>query len=325
MQMAETLDPSLAASAPTRPRRVTYVLAAVVPVLAAVWIGAHWSTVAAGTHLLAGAALGWCLLALALASMTWVAGAVCQQGAVVERLPPGRLLAVQFAGSAANHICPAGVGVAAVNLGFLRRRGLSRSSALNAVGLNTCAGITVHLLALIVLIGTGLAAPRSMTRIGVVALAAAGVAAALVVVSALVPGLRRRCVTAVRAQLRSAATQWAVVGRRPRRALQLWTGSAAVPVLHALTLACIVRALGAPLGVGAVFGVYFLASTVSAAVPSPGGFGSLDAAMIVALTADGLATTVAIAAVVAYRLVTVWIPLLPSACTLGLLHRSGVI
>jgi uncharacterized membrane protein YbhN (UPF0104 family) len=316
MQVAETRD---------QPGRATYILAAVVPLLAVGWILAHWTTVDAGTDLLRGAALAWIIAACAVASMTWVAGAVCQQGAVVERLPGGRLLAVQFAGSAANHILPAGIGVATVNLRFLRHRGLSRSTALSAVGLNTCAGVLVHLLALAVLIGTGLAAPGSVTRVGVVASIAAGIVAALILALALVPSLRRRCVTAIRAQAGSAAAQWAAVGRHPTRALQLWTGSAAVPVLHVITLACITRALGAHIGVGAIFGVYFLASTVSAAVPSPGGFGTLDAALIVALTADGLTTAVAIAAVVAYRLVTVWIPLLPSACMLGVLHRTAVI
>ena len=316
MQVAETRD---------GPGWATYLMAAVVPLLAVAWILAHWATVDAGAELLGGARLGWFLAAGAAASMTWNAGAVCQQGAVIERLPGGRLLAVQFAGSAANHILPAGIGVATVNLRFLRHRGLSRSSALSAVGLNTCAGVLVHLLALAVLIGTGLAAPRSVTRVGVVALVAAGIGVALVLALALVPGLGRRCVTAIRAQVASAAAQWAVVGREPVRALQLWTGSAAVPVLHVISLVCITRAIGAHITVGAVFGVYFLASTVSAAVPSPGGFGTLDAALIVALTADGLTAAVAVAAVVGYRLVTVWIPLLPSACTLGVLHRAAVI
>jgi uncharacterized membrane protein YbhN (UPF0104 family) len=313
------------ADRPDRPGRATYVLASVVPLLAAVWIGVHWATVDAGTDLIGGAGLGWYIAACGVASLTWIAGAVCQQGAVVERLPGGRLLAVQFAGSAANHILPAGIGVATVNLRFLRHRGLSRSSALNAVGLNTGAGVVVHLLTLAVLIATGLAAPRSVTRIGVVALVVAAVGAGLFLALALVPGLRRRCVRAVRDQISSASAQWAVVGRQPVRALQLWAGSAAVPVLHVATLACITRALGAHIGIGAVFGVYFLASTVSAAVPSPGGLGTLDAALTVALTADGLTVTVAIAAVVAYRLVTVWIPLLPSAAMLGVLHRASVI
>jgi uncharacterized membrane protein YbhN (UPF0104 family) len=308
-----------------RPGRATYFLAAVVPLLAAAWVVAHWSTVDAGTDLLGHAGLGWFVGACAVACLTWVAGAVCQQGAVIEHLPKGRLLAVQFAGSAANHVLPAGIGVATVNLRFLRRRGLSRASALNAVGLNTCAGIAVHVLALIVLVATGLAAPRAITRVSVAGLVVAGAVAGAVLVTTSLPPLRRRCVATLRTQLSSAATQWTVVGRQPVRAWQLWTGSAAVPVLHAITLALITRALGAQIGVGAVFGVYFVASTVSAAVPSPGGFGTLDAALILALTADGLSAPLAIAAVVAYRLVTVWIPLLPSACTAVLLHRSAVI
>jgi glycosyltransferase 2 family protein len=263
--------------------------------------------------------------AVVVAAMTWFAGAICQQGAVVERLPAGRLLAVQFAGSAANHILPAGIGVATVNLRFLRNRGLSRSSAVNAVALNTCAGITVHLVALTVLVSAGLTALRAPIRTDLIALIVVTVLAGVGLGAAIAPGLRRRGVMAIRAQVRSAAAQWAIVGRRPARAVQLWTGSAAVPVLHAITLALIIRALGAPIGVGAVFGVYFLASTVSSAVPSPGGFGALDASLTVGLSADGLTTAVAIAAVLAYRLITVWLPLIPSACLLGILRRLSVL
>jgi glycosyltransferase 2 family protein len=313
-------------SAPPRPARVvTYCVAVVVPAGAVAWIAANRATVDAGTDLLGGAAQGWFVGAFAVAAMTWVAGAVCQQGAVLERLPTGRLLAVQFAGSAANHILPAGLGVATVNMRFLRHRGLSRASALNAVGLNTCAGISVHLLALVVLISTGLAAPHDVSGRGTILLIVAAIVAGTTLALTSVRRLRRRCVTAIREQLRSAATQWSLVGRRPARAVQLWTGSAAVPVLHAVTLACMTQALGSNISVGAVFGVYFLASAVSAAVPSPGGFGSLDAALIVALTAGGLTTATAVAAVIGYRLITVWLPLLPSACVIGVLHHQSVI
>jgi glycosyltransferase 2 family protein len=303
----------------------SYLIAAAVPLLAVAWIIAHWPTVDAGTDQLGGARPGWLLAALAVAAMTWVAAAICQQGAIVERLPGGRLVAVQFAGSAANHILPAGLGGATVTLRFLRNRGLSRSSAVNVIALSTCAGITVHLVTLTVLVAAGLTAPPAPIRTGLIAFIVVTVLAGVGLGAAIAPRLRRRCTTAIRGQVRSAATQWAIVGRCPVRAVQLWTGSAAEPVLRAITLALITRALGAPIGVGAVFGVYFLASTVSAAVPSPSGFGALDAALIFGLTADGLTTTGAVAAVLAYRLITVWLPLIPSACILGILRRSAVI
>jgi glycosyltransferase 2 family protein len=188
-----------------------------------------------------------------------------------------------------------------------------------------CAGIAVHLVALTVLGSAGLTAPRTPISPGPIGVIVVAVLAGVGLGAAIAPTLRRRCITAITGQVRSAAAQWAIVGRRPARAVQLWTGAAAVPVLRAVTLAMITRALGAPIGVGAVFGVYFLASTVSAAVPSPSGFGALDAALVVGLTADGLTTALAVATVVAYRLITVWLPLIPSACLLGILRRAGVI
>lgn len=304
--------------------RIGALVAVAVPALALGWVLVHWSVIDSGTDALSNAHADWLAAAIAIASLTWVAGAVCQQGSVLEHLPVGRLLAVQIAGSAANHVLPAGIGVAAVNLRFLRGRGLSRRAALNAVGLNTGAGIVVHLLAMGVLLAVG-AAALPVTGTGRWAVICLGAAAVLIVVSVSVPVLRRLVVRAVRAILVPAWAQWTLVARHPVRSVQLWSGSAAVPVLHALTLLCVERALGLDMSVLVVFGVYFLASGVSALVPSPGGFGSLDAALTVGLQAAGAPLTQTIAAVLAYRLITVWIPLLPSACTLGVLRRLAVI
>ena len=309
----------------SRSRLGTHFVAALVPVLAVAWIALHRGTLEAGADVLAGASRWWFVGAAVVAAFTWVAGAVCQQGAVLEELPRGRLLAVQLAGSAANHVMPAGLGIATVNMRFLRRRGLSRPSAMSAVSLNTFAGIFVHLVAVIILISTGLAVPSALGGRGLVFLVFGATVAAAALVLATVARIRRRCLRAIRSQLRSALEQWSVVGRRPARALQLWIGSSSIPVLHALTLAFITRALDAHISVGAVFGVYYIASAVSAAVPSPGGFGSLDAALVASLTAGGLPAATSVAAVIGYRLITVWLPLIPSACTIGVLHRHAVI
>jgi uncharacterized membrane protein YbhN (UPF0104 family) len=51
----------------------------------------------------------------------------------------------------------------------------------------------------------------------------------------------------------------------------------------------------------------------------------LDVALVAALVAVGEPATVALAGVLAYRLVTVWIPLLPGACALTVLIRRKVI
>jgi uncharacterized membrane protein YbhN (UPF0104 family) len=306
-------------------RTITYLVALIVPLLAVGWIALNWSTVRAGTDLLRGVSYGWLVGAAGAAGLTWVAGALCQQGAVLDRLPVVPLLAVQFAGSAANHLLPAGVGVAAINMRFLRRRGLSRASALRAVGLNTGAGVSVHLVALAVLLCAGLVAPEVLAGRAMLILIVGAALGAVGLVLASVPRIRQRGLAVGRHQLGAAAAQWSELARRPARVLQLWAGSAAVPLLHATTLALLTTALGGRISVGTVFGAYFLATAISAAIPSPGGFGSLDAALILALTAGGLSPAVAVAAVIGYRLITVWVPLLPSACVMGVLRHRAVI
>jgi uncharacterized membrane protein YbhN (UPF0104 family) len=64
---------------------------------------------------------------------------------------------------------------------------------------------------------------------------------------------------------------------------------------------------------------------VAAAVPTPGGIGSVDAALALALITTGAPATVATAAVLAFRIITVWLPLLPGALMLGALVRWKVL
>jgi uncharacterized protein (TIRG00374 family) len=72
--------------------------------------------------------------------------------------------------------------------------------------------------------------------------------------------------------------------------------------------------------------IAYLAATVAVAlVPTPGGIGSVEAALTVALVAAGGPVAVATAVVLAYRVITVWLPLLPGAVTLGVLVRWKVI
>jgi len=66
-------------------------------------------------------------------------------------------------------------------------------------------------------------------------------------------------------------------------------------------------------------------SSVSALVPSPGGFGALDVALVAGLVAVGTPSATALATVLAYRLLTVWLPLVPGACVLAVLLRRRVI
>jgi uncharacterized membrane protein YbhN (UPF0104 family) len=283
---------------------------------------ANWSAVAAGGNAMTRADGEWVVLAAVGVVATWVAGTCCQLGAVTARLPVRRVLATQVAGSFTNHVLPAGVGVAAVNLRMLRRAGLSRVDATGAVALNTAAGVIVHLCGLVVVL-TLIPRPGQFDPPARIELLVP-VAAALVVLGVWIWRSPTRTGPR-RGSLRAGLAQARVVLRRPGRAVLLWLGSAAVPALHIAVLLAVLHSLSMPAPVAATTIAYLGASAVAAAIPSPGGFGSLDAALAAALTALGTPAGHAIAAVVGYRLLTVWLPLLPGAATFLLLLRRRLI
>ncbi|WP_181140535.1 lysylphosphatidylglycerol synthase domain-containing protein [Streptomyces sp. Ru62] len=310
------------------PRRlpVRQVLCLVPLVLVAVAAVRHRSVLAEGFAHLRTASWPWLLAAVTATCLTWVAAAVTRQGAVLQPLPKGRLLATQFAAAAANHLLPTGLGAGAVNLRFMTVCGVppARSSAALALYLLAeCVGRLGLLAALLIafpdalrlgpLLPDGSALPLLLGVVGLPVVAGAG--------AALVRPLRTR----VSAFARDALDEARSVHTRPARALALWGGSLAFPALQAAGLAAVGQALRLPVPPAHMVLAYLAATVAVALVPTPGGLGSVEAALVVALVAVGGPAAVATAVVLAYRIITVWLPLVPGALTLGALVRLKVI
>ncbi|MDN3027367.1 lysylphosphatidylglycerol synthase domain-containing protein [Streptomyces sp. S.PB5] len=272
----------------------------------------HWPVLEQGAVRLAVADQGWLLVGATAAAATWVCAALAQQGAVVRRLPQGRLVAAQFAACAANHVLPAGLGAGAVNLRFLMRCGLPACRAASALAVKGTAGVAVRavlIVALTVACPGVLRMPRLSAGV-LLALLAAAVGVAVV----LAWSRCRRALAAVVADIRA-------VHANPSRAAALWGGSLAFAALHALVLIAVTQAVALSLPPARVALLYLAASSAAALLPTPGGFGSLDAALALALTASGAPATAAASAVLGYRLLTVWLPLVPGLVVLGVLVR----
>ncbi|MEU1409824.1 lysylphosphatidylglycerol synthase domain-containing protein [Streptomyces sp. NPDC005728] len=275
----------------------------------------HWPVVEAGALRLAVADHGWLLLGAVAAVGTWAASALAQQGAVARRLPGPRLLAAQFAASAAGHLLPAGLGAGAVNLRFLMRCGLPAGRSAGALAVKATAGAAVRL-ALIAALAP--LCPSLLRAPHVSWAAVAAVLGAAVLLGALLAGpLRLRC----RRALASVLADIRAVHARPARAGALWGGSLAFAALHSLVLIAVTRAVELPLPSLQVALLYLAASSAAALLPTPGGLGGLDAALGLALTASGAPAATAASAVLGYRLLTVWLPLVPGLLVLTLLVR----
>ncbi|WP_443070865.1 flippase-like domain-containing protein [Streptomyces sp. NBC_01476] len=303
-------------------------IACLVPALAVgVWAAGHRTLLVSGGHDLLSADRFWLLGALAATGLGWVAIACARQGTVLEPLPTGRLLATQFAATAANQLTPAGIGAGAVNLRFLRGCGLPlarTSAALALYALAESVGRVTLLLVLLTVFPHALRLngllPGGDTLLFLGAVLAAGLLpAALVLVSL------RRVRAFIRDFLLTALTDVRSLHMRPSRALALWGGSLAFPALQAVSLVAVTNALGLPVPAAHVAIAYLAATCLAAGIPAPGGVGSVDAALAIALVAAGAPTAAATSAVLAYRIVTVWLPLLPAALTLGALVRRKVV
>ncbi|MFE0514628.1 YbhN family protein [Streptomyces sp. NPDC058964] len=310
------------------PRRVPVrqVLCLVPLLLVAVAAVRHRSLLAEGFGQLRTASWPWLLAAAAATCLTWVAAAFTRQGAVMEPLPRRRLLATQFAAGAANHLLPTGLGASAVNLRFMTVCGvpLARSSAALALYLLAeCVG-RLTLLAALLAAFPGALRPGALLPQGVPAPLLLGAGGLLLVAGTVLVSVRRLRTT-VSSFLRTALGEARSVHTRPARALALWGGSLAFPALQAAGLAAVGQALALPVPPTHMALAYLAATVAVALVPTPGGIGSVEAALVVTLVAAGGPAAVATAVVLAYRIITVWVPLVPGALTLGALVRMKVI
>jgi undecaprenyl-diphosphatase len=272
----------------------------------------------------AGRANWWWLVPMALGSVATMAwAAVAFIAAVPDPLPYLPALRMQMASSFVSRIAPANTGTLAVGVRFLQRAGLEPGPAAAAVGLSTLAGFVVHLSlmgAFLLWVGSsdvGFELPQADTVFIVIT----GVFVVGGLVIGLVPAVRRRVLPPLVEQARNAATSLADVLTDPWRVIGLIGGSTGVTCSFILTLAASVAAFGGGVSFPEIGAAYLVAAALGSAAPTPGGLGAIEFALVTALTGYGMPSSQAVPAVLAYRLVTYWLPMLPGWFTFQQMQR----
>jgi uncharacterized protein (TIRG00374 family) len=92
-----------------------------------------------------------------------------------------------------------------------------------------------------------------------------------------------------------------------------------------LGLVASLAAFDAQISVLAVITVFVVGQTLGHVAPIPGGLGPTEALMVAGLTALGVAPTVAVASVLANRLLTYWLPVLPGIAMFRYLQHHAVV
>jgi undecaprenyl-diphosphatase len=270
----------------------------------------------------------WLVVVGMLSALTYLMAAVALRGAANQRLALGRTWAVQVAAAFTNRLTPAGLGGMTTNLRYLEAAGTPRPAAVAAITLDSVAGFLVHTVAIAVLIpllgahspaGVHFSVSELPERWPILLAVVAALVGAGVVVW--LSRLHRRVLPPVRV----AVAALGATLRHPANAVALFGGSAGVTTCYALALAAAAQAFGLSVGVASVVAVYLGGSAVAAVAPTPGGLGALEASLVAGLTAAGAQAGPAVAAVLAFRLVTFWIPTIPGFLAYRTLHQSGVV
>ncbi|WP_433337198.1 lysylphosphatidylglycerol synthase transmembrane domain-containing protein [Spirillospora sp. CA-294931] len=251
---------------------------------------------------------------LALSVLHYVFAAITLRGAAGRPLPLLATTLSQFTAAAANRVTPSGLGAVAVNTRYLVCHGMPLANAAVAVGVMQLAGIPADLLLITAVIAIGQDG-RMLDAMGTQAghaLDSVPMLPVLIGIGILLPaGLLWG-----RRALRSTLMERAISGtadlcRRPGDLAITIGASAATTLIMAVAFALSVLAVPGPAGAGDVLpllAAYMVGAAAGAALPSPGGVGSTEAALVGSLAALGIGAGSAVQAVLLFRVVTFWAP-----------------
>ncbi|HEV2637353.1 MAG TPA: lysylphosphatidylglycerol synthase transmembrane domain-containing protein [Actinocrinis sp.] len=288
---------------------------------------------------LAGSSPLWLLLAVAASVGTYLAAGLVLTSYVPEKLPFGSTLETQVAGSFVTLVAPSAVGGVALNTRFLQRQGIGSGPAIAAVSASQAVGFVLHIILIAVfgfLVGSS-AGGHTHAPSTVIILILLALAIACNVVLA-IPGLRRFAVARLRPFFAGTLPRLLDVAQNPRKMITGLGATISLSLLYALCLWASVHGLSAEFShnheavgsiasfsyAGAVV-VFLTAQAAGNLVPTPGGIGGVEVALIGALELSGVDASVAPAAVLLFRLITCYLRVLPGWAALVHLQRKGML
>lgn len=308
---------------PVRPATITILLAGG---LAVYLLLPELSSIAEVRSVIADASWGWLGAAAACGMLAIIASSWTILGSARDPLPVGKTVAVQIAAAFTGRTTVAAIGYYAINVSFMERLGLRRTAAVGVLILNRAGTVAVTGLATaigILIIGNAVPVGRlSIPWWAWILLAGLLIVTGLFLSS---PYGRIRVWRPLARLTRQLSDTMLPTLRKPVRAVQLIGGEVLFLALSAMGLATTLTALGANYPFVATVAVFVVASTLGQLLPTPGGLGAVEGALVAGLTAIGIPPTDAIAASLTARVLTFWLPVLPGIAAFRLLQHHGVV
>ncbi|MBI2009423.1 flippase-like domain-containing protein, partial [Candidatus Saccharibacteria bacterium] len=268
----------------------------------------------------------WFFLALIASAGTYVAAAFTLMAAaqgIQMRVPLYLTSIAELAGSFANRFTPFGIGGFALTSRYLQCFGSSKAQSIASVALPVVAGtITTTILMAIVAPSAVGDLLKGITIDSKAKLVVALTGSLLAVGTLIFMVFSRKTSQFIQSALNSAI----ISGRQlaqSGRVIRLLLGSILITSTYVLALFASVKAFSLDLSIIQAFVVYVAGSTIGQATPTPGGLGGKEVAYAAGLIAFGITASGAIAAVLLFRLLTFWLPMIPGAIAFRYLKHSA--
>ena len=245
----------------------------------------------------------WMAASAVLACLIWVGSAVPLMALSPEKLHFRDTLIAQVAASIITVVAPAGVGPAALNLRYLRKRRVPTAAAVTTVTLMQIsqALITIILL-LLVMVSAGSSLSVSLPYGTILAVVAVVMLAVGVIVA--VPKVRRWIWAKIEPTWQQVYPRLLWIIGQPRRLAAVVAGNLLMNIGYVGAFWTAMVAMGGSLNFSTVAITYLTANAAGSFIPSPGGIGTVETALTSGLTVAGVSSSVAIATALLYRLVT---------------------
>ncbi len=265
----------------------------------------------------------WAAAAFGLGLVTYVSAALALMAFSPVRLPIWRTTLVQSAASFVALVAPAGVGPAALNMRMLTKRGVASGLAVASVGLVQVSQFLTTIFLLLVLStvsgSQGTLQLPSATGLLAIAIIVAAVASTL-----LVPAIRQRIWRRAAPMWRQTWPQLVRLLSQPRRFALAAFASTVMTVANLGAFWAALAAFGREMSLIDLALIYLIGNAAGAIVPTPGGLGTVELALVAGLTTTGgIPGAIATSVVVTFRGLTYWAHIPVGWLSMRFLQKNG--
>lgn len=245
----------------------------------------------------------WMAVSFALACLTWVGAAIALMALSTVKVPFFEAVIAQIAASLVTIVTPAGIGPAALNMRYLRKKNVPTALAVTTV---TIQQIT-QLLFMIFLMITVMVVSGSSLSISLpygTILVVVAVVIALVGTALSIPAFRKWVWVKVSPTWRQVYPRLLWVVGQPKRIAAILAGNLIMNIGFIGAFWAALKAMGGSLNFSSLTLTYLVSNSLGSVIPAPGGIGPVEATLTAGLQVAGVALSIGLPTAVLYRLVT---------------------